>query len=68
MDGTAQGAQAVRSIVVTARELYEHQEFNFAGPVGDYGFVEDYTTEVRASTSALSSGSPSTPPGRPSKS
>lgn len=47
MDGTAQGAQAVRSIVVTARELYEHQEFNFAGPVGDYGFVEDYTTEVR---------------------
>jgi len=47
MDGTAQGTQAVRSIVVTARELYEHQEFNFAGPVGDYGFVEDYTTEVR---------------------
>ena len=47
MDGTAQGAQAVRSILVTARELYEHQEFNFAGPVGDYGFVEDYTTEVR---------------------
>jgi hypothetical protein len=47
MDGAAQGAEAVRSIVVTARELYEHQEFKFAGPVGDYGFLEDYTTQVR---------------------
>jgi hypothetical protein len=47
MDGTAQGADAVRSIVVGARELYEHQEFKFAGPVGDYGFLEDYTTAVR---------------------
>jgi hypothetical protein len=36
-------------IVVAAREVevYEHQEFNFAGPVGDYGFAEDYTSEVR---------------------
>jgi hypothetical protein len=47
MDGAAQGAEAVRSIVVTARERYEHQEFKFAGPVGDYGFLEDYTTQVR---------------------
>jgi hypothetical protein len=47
MDGTARGAEAVRSILVAARELYEQQEFNFAGPVGDYGFLEDYTSEVR---------------------
>jgi hypothetical protein len=38
MDGTAQGSEDVRSIVVTAMELYEQQEFKFAGPVGDYGF------------------------------
>src|SRR4029077_16896893 len=42
MDGTAQGAEDVRSILVAARELYEDQEFKFAGPVGDYGFLEDY--------------------------
>jgi hypothetical protein len=47
MDGTAHGAQDVRSIVVTAREVYDDQEFNFAGPVGDYGFLEDYTTQIR---------------------
>jgi hypothetical protein len=33
-------------IVVAAREVYENQELNFAGPVGDYGFAEDYTSEV----------------------
>jgi hypothetical protein len=47
MDGTAHGAEEVRSIVVTAREVYDDQEFNFAGPVGDYGFLEDYTTQIR---------------------
>ena len=47
MDGTAQGAEDVRSIVLTAKELYEHQEFSFAGPYGDNGFLEDYTTVVR---------------------
>ena len=47
MDGAAQGAEAVRSIVVAARELYEYQEINFAGPYGDNGFLEDYTTQVR---------------------
>src|SRR5260370_328451 len=46
MNGAAQGAEAVRSIVVTARTLYEGQEFNFAGPYGDNGFLEDYTTQV----------------------
>jgi hypothetical protein len=47
MDGTAHGADDVRSIVVTARGVYDNQEFRFAGPVGDYGFVEDYTTQIR---------------------
>ena len=47
MDGTARGAEDVRSIVLTAKELYENQQFKFAGPVGDYGFLEDYTTDVR---------------------
>ena len=47
MDGTAQGAEAVRSITVTAREIYEDQEFSFAGDYGDNGFLELYTAQVR---------------------
>ncbi|BDG01522.1 nuclear transport factor 2-like protein [Anaeromyxobacter oryzae] len=46
MNGTAHGAETVRSIVVTAREIYEGQEFSYAGPAGDHGFLEDYTTRV----------------------
>ena len=47
MNGAAQGAEAVRSIVVTAKGLSEYQELNFAGDYGDNGFLEDYTTQVR---------------------
>ena len=47
MDGTAHGAETARAIVVGARELYETQQFSYAGPCGDNGFIEDYTTEVR---------------------
>jgi hypothetical protein len=47
MDGIAKGADVVRAIVVGARELYENQQFSYAGPCGDNGFLEDYTTEVR---------------------
>jgi hypothetical protein len=47
LDGAAQGAEAVRMIVGTIRELYEQQEFNFAGPCGDNSFLEDYTARVR---------------------
>ena len=47
LDGAAQGAEAVRMIVGTIRELYEQQEFNFAGPWGDNSFLEDYTARVR---------------------
>jgi hypothetical protein len=47
MDGAAQGREAVRAILVAIRTLYDHQEFNFVGPVGDNGWLEDYTAVVR---------------------
>ena len=47
MNGVARGAEAVRSIVPYIRTLYEDQEFNFAGPYGENGFLEDYTARVR---------------------
>jgi len=46
LNGALQGADAVRSVVLTIRSLYEHQEFKFAGPCGDNGFLEDYTAKV----------------------
>ena len=42
-----QGADAVRALVGGARQLYDRQDFNFAGACGENGFIEDYTTEVR---------------------
>ena len=47
MNGVAQGAGAVRSIVTSIRALYYSQEFTFAGPYGENSFLEDYTTQVR---------------------
>jgi hypothetical protein len=47
MEGFAQGPEAVRSITVAAKELYEYQDFNYAGSYGANGFLEDYTTQVR---------------------
>ena len=47
MNGVVQGAGAVRSIVTSIRALYVPQEFNFAGPYGENGFLEDYTAQVR---------------------
>src|SRR5262249_24643479 len=47
LDGAVQGAEAVRTILVSIRALYDHQEFNFAGPYGDNGFLETYTARVR---------------------
>ena len=29
------------------RTLYDDQEFNFAGPYGENGFLEDYAARVR---------------------
>src|SRR3982074_3552976 len=46
LDGGVQGADAVRSVVVTIRSLYDRQEHKFAGPYGDNGFLEDYVAKV----------------------
>jgi hypothetical protein len=53
MDGAAQGAKDVGAILVVARQQYENQVFSYAGPCGDYGFVEDYTAEVRGVTTRV---------------
>jgi hypothetical protein len=50
MNGVAQGAEAVRSIVTYIRTLYDSQEFNFAGPYSEKGFLEDYTARVDGET------------------
>ncbi len=47
LDGDVQGADAIRAAIGAVRELYDRQDFNFAGPWGDNGFIEDYTAEVR---------------------
>jgi hypothetical protein len=47
LDGAVQGADAVRTIIGGVRELYDRQDFNFARPFGDNGFIEDYTAAVR---------------------
>jgi hypothetical protein len=46
MDGSAHGPDDVRTILDAARQLYEHQEFSFAGPCGDSSFVEHYSSSV----------------------
>jgi hypothetical protein len=46
LDGAVEGAESVRSVVVTIRSLYDRQEFKFAGPYGDNGFLEHYVAEV----------------------
>lgn len=47
LDGAARGPEAVRSIVGTIRTLYESQDFNFAGPYREHGWIEDYNARVR---------------------
>ena len=46
MEGAAQGPEAVRSIILGVKALYEYQEINFTGDYGDSGFIEDYTTQI----------------------
>ena len=46
LDGAVQGADAVRAVIVGVRQLYDRQDFNFAGSWGDNGFIEDYNAEV----------------------
>jgi hypothetical protein len=47
MDGFVQGPEAVRTVLVAIRSLYDYQKFNFAGPYGENGWLEDYTAGVR---------------------
>ena len=47
MDGFVQGPEAVRTVLVTIRSLYDYQKFIFAGPYGHNGWLEDYTAGVR---------------------
>jgi hypothetical protein len=47
LDGVVRGADAVRSVVLTIRSLYDRQEHKFAGPYSENGFLEDYVAEVR---------------------
>ena len=48
MDGFLQGAEAVRTVLMYIRSLYDYQKFNFAGPYGENGWLEDYTASVRS--------------------
>src|SRR6201998_290478 len=45
--GAIQGAATVHEGVVAAKEIYEFQDFNYAGPCGESSFLEDYTSSVR---------------------
>jgi hypothetical protein len=47
MDGFVQGAEAVRTVLVSIRTRYDYQEFNSVGPYGENGWIEDYTAGVR---------------------
>ena len=46
-DGAIQGAAAVHEVVVAAKEIYEFQDFRYAGPCAENSFLEDYTASVR---------------------
>ena len=46
LNGTIQGAEAVRAVVLMIRSLYEDQVFKIAGPLGDSGFLEHYVAKV----------------------
>ena len=47
LDGVVQGADAVRTVIGGVRQLYDRQDFNFAGAWGDNGFIEDDNGEIR---------------------
>jgi hypothetical protein len=47
LEGVVQGAEAVRSVVIAIRSVYDRQEHKFAGPIGENDFFEDYVAEVR---------------------
>ena len=68
MDGFMQGAEAVRTVLVYIRSLYDYQKFHFAGPTARTAGSRTTPPGSAASRSATSRWSPATPPGRPSTS
>src|SRR3954468_22564891 len=53
MQGVLHGAEAVRTLVLDARALYQHQEFEFTGDYGDKGFLEDYTCQIQGEPTSV---------------
>jgi hypothetical protein len=47
MQGILHGADAVRTLVLDARKVYENQEFQFTGDYGENGFLEEYTCKIK---------------------
>ena len=47
MDGFVQGPEAVRTVLVAIRTLYDYQNFHAVGPFSDNGWFEDYTAGVQ---------------------
>jgi hypothetical protein len=47
LEGVVQGRDALRSIVVAIRSLYDRQEHKLARSIGDNRFMEEYIAEVR---------------------
>jgi hypothetical protein len=68
LDGALQGSDAIRAVIGGVRELYDRQDFNFAGPWGDNSFIKDYTPRFAANHWGACTWSPSTPTGRRSPS
>lgn len=46
MIGTARGSEAVHSIVVAARTLYDDQVFSFVGDYDDNAYIEEYSCNI----------------------
>ena len=53
MQGVLQGAENVRRLVLDARALYEHQEFEFTGDYGANGFIEEYTCQIQGEPTSV---------------
>src|SRR4029077_19812642 len=45
--GAIQGAEADPEVVVAAGEIYEFQDFHYAGPCAENSFLEEYDSSVR---------------------
>jgi hypothetical protein len=50
LNGFVQGPESVRSIVFCIRNIYDRQEFTFAGPFNENIFLENYTGWFRGTS------------------